>query len=85
MYVGGKAVGSSSIAEIDTQVSKLRELERAFQVKAMAIPPAKDLNAAKTRAPEEFGAYENAARIAARLVADRTKKPIPANLQPAFP
>ena len=86
VYVGGKAVGSSPIAEIDALVTKLRDLERAFQVKAVSVdPPAENLAQAETKATAELAAYVNAARIAAGLVAVRTKNTTPLSLKPRFP
>ena len=85
LYVGGKVVGASPIAEIDAQITGLRDLERQFQSKAAVSPRAATLADAKTKAPDEYSAYQNAARITARLVTDRVQNDNPRSLEPEFP
>jgi len=99
VYIGGKAVAPNSVGELDEKVRALRDAEKNWVAKVVAVvsplpdQPSKQ-GRAKTDAPAEYQGYITAAREAARMLkavygADGTKfevEPISdADLMPAFP
>lgn len=75
-YVGGKAIGPATNANLKTQLDKLRKLERDF-IAAVAnewkdtAPPQADMAAAIKAAPAEYNAYLTAAKETAVMVQER--------------
>ncbi len=73
VYIGGKAVGPTTIAELEKKISELRELERSFATAVGATWKEKAPTAAMAKdpskvAPEEFNRYMAAVRPAAEIV-----------------
>jgi len=73
VYVGGKAVGSSTEADLDIKLAALRKLEADF-VNAVSkewkvnSPAAADMATAKKVAPEEYNNYRKSAEETAIVV-----------------
>jgi hypothetical protein len=79
VYIGGKVVWPSLIAEIDAKLDKVRGLELAFvtavaKSSAWAAAPAAERNLALSRqaAPAEYNAYVGSASEAAEMVREST-------------
>ena len=73
VYVGGKAVGSSTEADLDEQLTSLRKLEADFvnavsQTWKVNPPAAVDMAIAKLVAPEEYNNYRRSAEEAVIVV-----------------
>jgi len=77
VYVGGKAIGPATNADLDKAITKVRELEAKF-IAAVAeiwkteppgdVDPKED---AKSKAPKEYNNYIEAAKSAAVMVQER--------------
>ena len=94
VYVGGKVVGANPIAELNTKLDKVRELELAFTtavVKSLTWSNAtvadRDMQLAREEsAPNEHAAYMSAATEAAEIVDSLTGNKIDAAcIQPELP
>lgn len=73
VYIGGKAVGPNSFAELDKKVAELRDAEREWIAKVVTATTAKatpqeKFNAAIQAAPSEYSVYISTARVAARML-----------------
>ena len=90
-YVGGKAIGPATNANLKTQLEKLRQLERDFVAAVAkewkkAPPKSADMANAKKAAPVEYNAYLTAANETAVMVQERIGAPHPTtNIDPDLP
>lgn len=83
VYVGGKAVVPSTIAELNGKLTKLRELELAYKTKVSSSAAwsattggTLTVETAKNEAPDEYTVYISAAEVAAVMVGEQTGNPI---------
>ncbi len=90
-YVGGKAIGPATNANLKTQLDKLRKLEQVFIAAAAnewkkTAPPQADMAAAIKAAPVEYNAYLTAATETAVMVQERIGAAQPTtNIAPDLP
>lgn len=93
VYVGGKAIGPATNANLKTQLDKLRKLEQVFiaaaakEWKKTALPQANaNMAAAINAAPVEYNAYLTAAEDTAVMVQERIGAAQPTtNIAPDLP
>ena len=91
-YVGGKAVGPSTVGDLNKKLTEVRGQEREF-VKAVEAAwskldssAARSLEAARGAAPEKYRDYRMLAEQAATMVGERTGNPVSdANTEPTIP
>ena len=91
-YIGGKAVGPSTKADLDKKLNEVRTLETAF---VMAVERswaekdpgrARDADAARSAAPEAYRAYRMRAEEAAEMVGKLIDKVVTATkIEPSIP
>lgn len=91
-YIGGKAVGPSTIGDLNKKLIEVRRLESEF-VKAVELEWSKpdsttprSLEATRAAAPEKYHDYRMRADEAATMVGERTGNPVSdANVEPTIP
>ena len=94
VYVGGKVTGANPIAELNTKLDKVRELELAFTTAVVKSPTWSSVGVAarvmqlarEQSAPSEYTAYMSTATEAAEIVGSLTGNKIDtAYIQPELP
>ena len=94
VYVGGKVTGANPVAELNTKLDKVRELELAFTTEVVKSPTWNSAAEAdrimqlarEQSAPSEYTAYMSAAKEAAEIVGSLTGNKIDATyIQPELP
>ena len=91
-YIGGKAVGPSTKADLDKKLNEVRTVETDF-VKAVEHSWSqldshsdRSLDAARSAAPEEYRTYRMRAEEAAMMVGECTGNPVSdRNIEPTVP
>lgn len=94
VYVGGKVTGANPVAELNTKLDKVRELELAFTTEVVKSPTWNSAAEAdrimqlarEQSAPSEYTAYMSVAKEAAEIVGSLTGNKIDATyIQPELP